>query len=269
MVHLQCTNIFQVQKTMVGTLAESVLSHCQNDMWHMLHLSCSFKSMCLFLWVTSPEKKKKNHQSFGSLSPIIHMRTGATQYGWLASQRGPLIKTSDCQVPGEQGHLTSLVWGGTEHALKQRSINGYSLPPWMTCKQMLVPDSFQVLMPVSVLTYTLGFVSREEDFPSLNSRGSSSAVLEGLSISYQWRILKMSCNRIHCFVYSTFIRSEEWAHIFHTHLSCYCDSSLWFFWLYWELTYNTVLVKGVHIDTLIWCKMLTTVELTNTSIISH
>lgn len=122
------------------------------------------------------------------------------------------------------------------------------LPPSMTCKQMLVPDSFQVLMPVSVLTCTLGFVSREEDFPSLNSRGSSSAVLEGLSISYQWRILKISCNRIYCFVYSTFKRSEEWAHIFHTHLPCYCDSSLWFFQLYWELTYNTVLVKGVHID---------------------
>ena len=108
-----------------------------------------------------------------------------------------------------------------------------SLNEWL-CKQMLAPDSFQVL------NTCLCF--------NRYSRGSSSAVLEGLSISYQRKILKISCNRNHCFVYSTFKRSEEWAHIFHTPLSCYCDSSVWFFQLYWKLTYNIVLVKGVNVD---------------------
>ena len=57
MVHLQFTNIFQVQKTCWDP---SRIRSFTLSKWHgiMLHLSCSFKSMCLFLWVTSLKKKK-------------------------------------------------------------------------------------------------------------------------------------------------------------------------------------------------------------------
>lgn len=130
MVHLQCTNIFQVQKTMVGTLAESVLSHCQNDMWHMLHLSCSFKSMCLFLWVTSPEKKKKK-------PPIFWLSFSYYTYeNWCHTIRLTGFPTwsphQDLRLSSARRARTSYIPGlGRHRACPEATLHKRLLPPSM------------------------------------------------------------------------------------------------------------------------------------------
>ena len=86
--------IFSRFRRHAGTLAESGLLHCQNDMG-LCFISPVVSKACVYFFESLHWKKNQN-QSFGSLSPIVHMRTGATRYSWLASQRGPLVKTSDC-----------------------------------------------------------------------------------------------------------------------------------------------------------------------------